>query len=71
MKRDAIVKAIKVREYHETYSLSRLAAWQASEITIMYALKEGLYPGYQSVNKRVLNYIQSEIEYAISGIDAI
>lgn len=61
-KKDAIEKAIKVREYHETNGLSRKDALKAAEITFMYALEEGLYPGYQSVNQRALNYIREQID---------
>lgn len=58
-KKDAIEKANDIVNKHINKGLSEKDAKLASIVTIETMLLVGIYPGYQSLYQRVLNYLNS------------
>jgi len=56
---DAIKRANSIIELHTNGGLSLEDAKKASIITVETMLGVGVYPGYQSLYQRVLNYLKS------------
>lgn len=64
---DAIKKAEKICENHELAGLSKNDAIKAAVVTLTYAMSEGLYPAYLSINQRALNYLNDKLTYSMSN----
>jgi hypothetical protein len=51
-------KAHDVIDLHEANGLWGIDAINAAIVTLDYALKTGLYPGYEPINQKALNYLK-------------
>lgn len=54
-----IKKANEVINLHLAAGSSPEDARIAAAVTISYTLSTGVYPGYRSINQKVLNYLES------------